>query len=175
MTANISQKVLIGRSDLESAAQDGLITPFQAQGLWARFEQSAVLSSASLSTDSSAHAISAQAGFNMAHVLYYFGGLIAIGAMSLFMTLGFQAMGAWGLLLIGLAYAVGCLKVADYFVQKSYLIPAGIMATLAICLVPLLVWCLQRTLHLPLTMSNTFLITWVYLPMVQCVRQPLQL
>ena len=36
--------------------------------------------------------------FNFTNVLYYLGGLIAIGAMTLFMTLGWEAFGGWGVL-----------------------------------------------------------------------------
>ena len=61
--------------------------------------------------------------FGFVNVLYYFGGMVAIGAMSLFMTLGFQAMGVKGLLLIGLAYALGALKVADHFKAKAWPFP----------------------------------------------------
>jgi MFS family permease len=68
--------------------------------------------------------------------------------MSLFMTLGFQALGAAGLLAIGTAYLIACLKVADYFKTRALNVPAGILATLAITLVPLVVWCLQSLLGL---------------------------
>ena len=71
-------------------------------------------------------------GFAFVNVLNYFGGLMAIGAMSLFMTLGFEAMGTWGLLAIGTAYLVGSLKVADHFKTRKLPVPAGLMGTLAI-------------------------------------------
>lgn len=35
--------------------------------------------------------------FTMTNVLYYLGGLIAIGAMTLFMNLGWEAFGGWGI------------------------------------------------------------------------------
>ena len=44
--------------------------------------------------------------FNFTNILYYFGGLVAIGAMTLFMNLGWEAFGGWGILFISLAYAV---------------------------------------------------------------------
>jgi hypothetical protein len=135
MSSKISKEVVIARADVESAAHDGLITTSQAHALWQRWEGYA-------QSDRSVAVVS-QPLFHMAHVLYYLGGLMAMGAMSLFMTLGFQALGPWGLLCIALAYAVGCLKVADYFVEKAFPIPAGILVALAICLVPLMVWCVQ--------------------------------
>jgi hypothetical protein len=77
------------------------------------------------------------------NVLYYFGGLVAIGAMSLFMTLGFQTLGAGALLAIALAYMVACLKVADHFKARGLLVPAGLLATLAVVLVSLVAWSAQ--------------------------------
>ncbi|BCA95464.1 hypothetical protein TUM19329_18250 [Legionella antarctica] len=38
--------------------------------------------------------------FNLTNVLYYLGGLIAITAMSLFMTLGWEKYGGWGILVL---------------------------------------------------------------------------
>jgi hypothetical protein len=128
--------VVLRQHDLEAAAHDGLLSAAQAQALWLRW------SSAELPTYSKGP------GFGFTHVLYYFGGMVAISAMSLFMTLGFQAMGAAGLLVIGLAYGFACLKVADYFKARGLVVPAGILATLAVVLVPLVVWCLQSLLGL---------------------------
>lgn len=51
--------------------------------------------------------------FDFTHVLYYLGGLIAIGAMTVFMTRGWEAFGGWGVFFIALAYAGAGLKLAD--------------------------------------------------------------
>ena len=40
--------------------------------------------------------------FSFTHVLYYFGGMLAIGAMSCSMTLGWQRFGDWGVFFIAL-------------------------------------------------------------------------
>ena len=130
--------------DLQTAARAGVITPAQAMQLWASWGD------ADPTRPGGLEAVASVAGprFGFVNVLYYFGGLVAIGAMSLFMTLGFQAMGAAGLLAIGLAYGFACLKVADYFKARSLPVPAGILATLAVCLVPLVVWCVQSLLGL---------------------------
>lgn len=149
MSSKIPQAVVIRQSDLQDAANDGLITPSQAQELWARWERKAEThESDQLASRTGTPFIAEKPRFTMVHVLYYFGGMIAISAMSLFMTIGFQAMGAAGLLLISVAYFYGCLKVADHFLNKALPVPAGIMATLALCLVPLAVWSLQNILGL---------------------------
>jgi hypothetical protein len=86
--------------------------------------------------------------FSFTNTLYYFGGMLAIGAMSLFMTLGWASFGAWGLLGISAAYLVACLMVADHLKGRQLPVPAGILATLAVVLVPLVVWCAQQLMGL---------------------------
>jgi hypothetical protein len=137
----------ICENDLHDAARSGVITPQQATALWRLWAQGetpvALARLAQASMPVVGHAVASGPRFGFVNVLYYFGGMVAIGAMSLFMTLGFQAMGVKGLLLIGLAYAFGALKVADHFKAKGLFVPAGLLATLAVVLVPLILWCLQ--------------------------------
>ena len=134
--------ITLTQDELHAAASDGLITAGQADALWQRWSAS----------EGQREAVPAlhEAGpaFGFTNVLYYFGGMVAIGAMSLFMTLGFERMGAGGLLAIGLAYLLICLKVADHFQVRGLPVPAGILATLAVVLVPLVVWCVQSLLGL---------------------------
>ena len=113
-----SQQINLRFQDLTDAEQDGLITKTQALALWQRW--------------SATPAHDAGPKFGLVNVLYYFGGMVAIGAMSLFMTLGFQSMGAGGLLAIALAYLFACLKVADHFKVRGLPVPAGLLATLAV-------------------------------------------
>jgi len=85
--------------------------------------------------------------FRFTHILYYLGGLIAIGAMSLFMTLGWERFGGWGLFFIALAYAVVGLWLTEFFLKRSRLpIPAGITATFVVVLTPLAIYGLQAAL-----------------------------
>ena len=86
------------------------------------------------------------ARFGFSHVLYYFGGLIAIGALSLFATLGFEALGYGFLLIIGIAYLVLAICLTEWLLPRGHQIPAGITAALAVSLVPLVVFCLQNLL-----------------------------
>lgn len=141
----------ISENDLHEAARAEVITPQQASALWrlwAKGESPQPLARMTGLVEQPGRPVigSGVTGgprFGFVNVLYYFGGMVAIGAMSLFMTLGFQAMGVKGLLLIGLAYAFGALKVADHFKAKGLAVPAGLLATLAVVLVPLILWCLQ--------------------------------
>jgi len=121
----------LNRSLLKDAAREGLITEQQAEQLWS------FLSDRGKDTPS----------FRFTHVLYYLGGLIAIGAMSLFMTLGWERFGGWGLFFIALAYAGAGLWLTEFFLNRSRLpIPAGITATFVVVLTPLAVYGLQAAL-----------------------------
>ena len=63
------------RTDLYPAVKQGIITSEQADRLVELL------------------AASETPRFSFVHVLYYLGGMIAIGAMTLFMTLGWNALG----------------------------------------------------------------------------------
>jgi hypothetical protein len=121
----------INRSHLDDAARQGLITPDQAGALWA------FLSARAADTPS----------FRFTHILYYLGGLIAIGAMSLFMTLGWEQFGGWGLLFIAMAYAVAGLWLTEHLLNRQRLaIPAGITAAFVVALTPLAIYGLQEAM-----------------------------
>lgn len=119
------------RSDLERAVQAGILSAEQAVRLAQFLEAGA-----------------AQAPrFSFVHVLYYLGGMIAIGAMSLFMTLGWNALGGWGGFATAVGYAVLALALTHWFLERRQLqIPAGIMATLAVVMVPLAIFGAQMAL-----------------------------
>jgi len=121
----------INRNDLQAAAQSGLLSKAQAEQLWA------FLAERQRDTP----------GFNFTHILYYLGGLIAIGAMTLFMTLGWERFGGWGIFFIALAYGGVGLWLTHYFLyQKALKIPAGVMAAVVVALTPLAVYGLQVAL-----------------------------
>lgn len=84
--------------------------------------------------------------FDFTHVLYYVGGMIAIGAMTLFMNLGWESFGGFGIVAISLLYAAIGLKLTITFKAKGYDIPAGICGTFVIALTPLAVYGLQHAL-----------------------------
>lgn len=118
----------INLRDLENAAGSGIITETQARDLWAFLER--------IGAD--------RPTFRFTHILYYLGGMIAIGAMTLFMTLGWERFGGRGLFLISLSYAGIAFMLTEYFLFKKKLrIPSGIMAALCVALVPLGIYGIQ--------------------------------
>jgi hypothetical protein len=84
--------------------------------------------------------------FGFVHVLYYLGGMIAIGAMSLFMTLAWGRLGGWGGFATALCYLAMFLGLTHWFARRKLKIPAGIMGALAVVVVPLAIFSLQAAL-----------------------------
>ncbi|WP_417438115.1 DUF2157 domain-containing protein [Idiomarina sp.] len=120
----------ITRKNLSEAADKNIISTSQADALFEFFKEQ--------------HQDKPQFTFN--HVLYYLGGLIAIGAMTLFMNLGWESFGGAGIVLISVLYAAIGLKLTHVFSAKSLSIPAGICATFVVCLTPLAIYGLQQWL-----------------------------
>ena len=124
--------IQLQRSDLDRAVSAGILSAEQADRL-AEFLASP--------------AAAEQPRFSFVHVLYYLGGMIAIGAMSLFMTLGWNALGGWGGFFTAVCYGVLALALTHWFLeQKQLAISAGIMATLAVVMVPLAIFGAQMAL-----------------------------
>lgn len=82
--------------------------------------------------------------FNLTNVLYYFGGLIAIAAMSLFMNLGWERYGGWGILFLSVSYGLLGIALAHHLQNKGHKIPAGICATFVVVLTPLAIYGFQK-------------------------------
>jgi len=117
------------RQDLEPAVKKGILSAHQADLLVEHL------------------AASDTPRFSFVHVLYYLGGMIAIGAMTLFMTLGWNSLGGWGAFATALLYGVLALLLTHWFLEEKRLpIPAGIMATLAVAMVPLAIFAAQTAL-----------------------------
>lgn len=116
------------KQHLEQASQQGLLKPEQIEPLWTFLQNQPVES----------------AQFRATHILFYLGGLIAMAAMSLFMTLGWQSFGGIGMFLIACAYGLLACLLADWLLWRKYQpIPAGLLAALAVTMVPLAIYGLQ--------------------------------
>ncbi|STX51217.1 membrane protein [Legionella busanensis] len=120
----------ISRTDLAKAVDEQIISAEQAEALYHFIRNQT----------------NQQVSFNFTNVLYYLGGLVAIGAMTLFMTLGWESFGAWGIFVITLIYALIGLVLTALFDRKNYKTPAGICATFVIALTPLAIFSLQKAL-----------------------------
>ena len=121
----------VTRSALEEATEKGLIQKEQIAALWTFLVEREVETPT----------------FKPSHILYYLGGMIAIGAMSLFMTLGWEKFGGTGLLLIAIGYSLVALALTEFLLTRRQLaLPAGITAVLAVTMIPLAVYGAQNAL-----------------------------
>jgi hypothetical protein len=122
--------MMVKREDLQAAADAGVLNPAEIDGLLAFL----------------LHRAAQSPSFTGTHVLYYLGGMLAIGAASLFATLAVEAAGMGALFVLSLLYAALAIGIAIKLERNGFGIPAGIFATLAIALVPLAVFALQHVL-----------------------------
>lgn len=86
--------------------------------------------------------------FDFTHVLYYLGGLLAISAMTVFMTLGWETFGGWGILTLSLIYAAAGIALLHRFRNRGYAVPAALCGAFVVALTPLAVYGLQQGLGL---------------------------
>lgn len=129
--------IQLSRELIIQAVEKGILTQAQADLLWTFLaEQQAVVAAPEPQ----------KPRFTLTYVLYYFGGMIAIGAMTLFMTLGFEMFGPMSLFFLGAAYSAGALLVSNNLIKRGLTVPAGILSALSVALVPLAVFGLQKAL-----------------------------
>ena len=114
----------LDRPSLDAAVARSILTSGQAEELWTFLRNSG----------------KDTPGFRFAHVLYYLGGVVAIAAMTLFMTKGWERFGGTGIFTIAIAYLVIALALTTYLQRRGHAIPAGLTGALAVALVPLAVY-----------------------------------
>jgi hypothetical protein len=83
--------------------------------------------------------------FDMAHLLWYAGALIVIGAMGLFSTLAFSQMGGQALAITAVVYAAVFWAGGHYlWHSKSLTTPGGLLIAIAVSMAPLAVYGIQN-------------------------------
>ena len=131
--------IRIEQRQLAESVAEGIITGDQAERLW-RF-----LAARGERSDA---AVQDAPRFTFTNVLYYLGGMLAIGALSLFMTLGFDRFGGYAVCAIALGYMAVAWALALRFEARGLDVPTGIMAALIVVLVPLAAWGVQHAIGL---------------------------
>ena len=127
-----SVNVKISKEQLRNAAEEGIISNDQVDDLFSYLKSQPETSPA----------------FSFSNILYYFVGLVAIGAMTLFMNSGWEEFGGWGILFISIAYAGIGLVLVGKFQQAGHAIPAGICATFVVAITPLAIYGFQQGIGL---------------------------
>lgn len=120
----------VSKNQLSNAAKQGIISPDQAGALFDYLQSQP----------------DTGPSFTFTNILYYFGGLIAIGAMTLFMNLGWEEFGGWGIFFISMAYAGIGLMLTQKFQRSGHAIPAGICATFVVAITPLAIYGFQEAM-----------------------------
>ncbi|MBY5991199.1 DUF2157 domain-containing protein [Ferrimonas balearica] len=120
------------RRPLQQGVQAGIITEQQAQALEALWQQTPEPAASSR--------------FDLTHLLYYLGALMAIGAMTVFMELGWERFGGFGVLGLALLYGVIGLGLQRQWEARGLPVPAGLALVFVVCLTPLAVYGLLQGL-----------------------------
>lgn len=121
--------MIINREDLTWAAEQNLITEAQAANLW----------------NTLAARQPERPRFELAHVIYYFGGLIIVAAMTWFMTEAWETLGGLGIAAVATSYAALFAFIGHrLWFGRSLKIPGGILFTAAVCMTPLIIYGLER-------------------------------
>ncbi len=126
----------VTRDELEDAVRNEIISQDQAGRLYEFLNRTAQGNRSSKPSHP----------FGFSTVLYYMGGLIAIGAMTLFMNFGWEMFGGWGILFLSLAYAVAGLYLAVRFRNRGYDLPASLCAAFVIAITPLAIYGFQKAM-----------------------------
>jgi hypothetical protein len=85
--------------------------------------------------------------FDAAHLLWYAGALIVIGAMGLFSTLAYSQMGGTALTATAIAYAIAFTLVGHNLWHKRDLkTPGGLLIAIAVSMAPLAIYGIQEEL-----------------------------
>lgn len=120
----------INKTHLNQAVNQNIISIQQAEQLWALWTQSYVNTPE----------------FRFAHLLYYLGGMIAIGAMSLFINIGWDIWGGGAFIFFSAIYAFLAYYLMQHFHNKNLYLPAGLCAAFVVVLTPLAVFGIQDLL-----------------------------
>jgi hypothetical protein len=87
--------------------------------------------------------------FDVSHVLWYAGALIVIGAMGLFSTAAFSALGGYALTTTAVVYALGFVLLGRRLWRDPELrVPGGLCIAVAVSLTPLAIYGVQDALDL---------------------------
>jgi hypothetical protein len=115
--------------DFEWAASQGIIAPETAANLWRAFLTRSPV----------------KARFELAHVAYYLGAMIVIGAMGWLMNNGWEEFGGAGLSILAATYAFCFVLVGRYMWNSLNLkIPGGLLFTMAVCMAPLAIFGIEK-------------------------------
>src|SRR5262245_57612330 len=120
--------ITITWDDLLTAVASGIRTEDQADRLW------------TVSGERASH----RPKFDAAHVAYYAGAVVVLAAMGWLITEAWDALNGFGVAFIAFAYAAAFWMAGENLWQKGLTTPGGLLFTMAVWMVPLGVYGLER-------------------------------
>ncbi|MFJ2984221.1 MULTISPECIES: DUF2157 domain-containing protein [unclassified Pseudomonas] len=114
--------------DLARAVQAGILQQGQDQALLAFLRQQPT----------------ARGSFQLAHIAFYFGALLIMAAMGWLLTVAWMGIGDWALLAIAMLYIALLTLFALNLQRRQQPIAAGVLAAVAVSIVPLAVFAIER-------------------------------
>lgn len=120
--------ISLDKNNFIDKAQKVGISSQQANALWNALDQDRALPK-----------------LDLTYVLYYFGALVIIAAMLWFVSNTWDSLGGPEITAIALGYIAAFLGLAStLWHKKEFKVPGGLSATVAVCLIPLFVYGVQR-------------------------------
>lgn len=114
--------------DLARAVDAGVLQPGQDQALLAFLRQQP----------------QTRGTFQLAHVAFYFGALLIMGAMGWLLTEAWMSIGDSALLVVASLYIASLTLLAVKLQHRQQPVAAGVLATVAVSIVPLVVFAIER-------------------------------
>jgi hypothetical protein len=124
-------------SDIRDAGADGIISPDDAERLinW-------LSSQPGEEADDDARPETAK-GFNLVTVAYYFGAMLMISACAWFLGDKWDSLGSAGILATCIVYFAVAAGLGWWLRSRGYKVGGGLLITVAVCLTPLIVFCIE--------------------------------
>ena len=140
MSAGASDEPTLTRRDLQRAAAEGIVTSADVDALLAWAAGRADRTSAASSPREQAR------GLNFVSVLYYGGALLMIAACAWFLGDKWEVLGSAGVLATTVVYAAIATSIGVALRRRGWLVAGGLLITVAVCLTPLAVYCVEDLL-----------------------------
>lgn len=134
--------VVVSAKDIERAAEEGVLAKNDADRLvrWA-YDQHF---NRTLVPDPQLPAPEQRKGFNLVTVLYYFGAMLMISACAWFLGDKWDVLGARGICITAIIYLLIAASTGAWLRRHGYLVAGGLLITVAVSLLPLLVYSIER-------------------------------
>jgi hypothetical protein len=135
-----SDELTISTAEIREAAARGIISDVDSENLirWVRVQYNA--------DEPSRQPPEQTKGFNLVTVAYYFGAMLMISACAWFLGDKWESLGSGGVLMTTIVYFAVAAGLGVWLRKKGYIVGGGLLVTVAVCLTPLIVYCIEDLL-----------------------------